>query len=69
LLSADAEFADRAKIRDIAGPLVTKVDPVGIAHLSYSFKGQGRSLLLGCPAGHASLVVHFHLRSALPVSQ
>jgi len=69
LLSAEAELVDTAKIRDISGPQVTKVDPVGIAHLSYSFKGQGRGLLMGCPAGHASLLVHFHIRSEVPMNE
>jgi pimeloyl-ACP methyl ester carboxylesterase len=69
LLSADAELVDRAKIRDISPPVVTKIDPVGIAHISYSFKGQGRSLLMGCPAGHASLLVHFHIRSRVPMNE
>ena len=69
LLSAEAELVDTAKIRDVSGPQVTKVDPVGIAHLSYSFKGQGRGLLMGCPAGHASLLVHFHIRSEVPMNE
>lgn len=69
LLSAEAELVDTARIRDISGPQVTKIDPVGIAHLAYSFKGQGRGLLMGCPAGHASLLVHFHIRSEVPITE
>jgi pimeloyl-ACP methyl ester carboxylesterase len=69
LLSADAELVDKAKIRDISSPVVTKIDPVGIAHIAYSFRGDGRSLLLGCPAGHASLLVHFHIRSQMPLGE
>jgi pimeloyl-ACP methyl ester carboxylesterase len=67
LLSAEAEFIDADKIRDPSPPTVTKVDPGGIAHISYSFQGKGRNLLLGCPAGHASIVVHFKVRSEVPV--
>jgi Putative serine esterase (DUF676) len=69
LLSADAELVDKAKIRDVAPPVVTKIDPVGIAHIAYSFRGDGRGLLLGCPAGHASLLVHFHIRSRMPLNE
>ncbi|HTV13784.1 MAG TPA: hypothetical protein VME68_03650 [Acidobacteriaceae bacterium] len=69
LLSANAELVDTAKIRDVTQPKVTKIDPVGIAHVAYSFKGEGRGLMLGCPAGHASLVVHFHIRSATPINE
>jgi pimeloyl-ACP methyl ester carboxylesterase len=69
LLSAQAELVDQAKIRAASPPVVTKIDPVGIAHISYSFRGEGRGLLLGCPAGHASLVVHFHIRSAVPLNE
>jgi hypothetical protein len=67
LLSAEAEIVDTEKVKDITLPVVTKIDPGGIAHVSYSFKGQGRNLLLGCPLGHASLMVHFKIRSEVPV--
>jgi len=69
LLSAEAEFADAEKIRAISPPVVKAIDPNGIAHVSYSFKGQGRSLLLGCPTGHASIAVHFKIRSEVPARE
>lgn len=67
--SVEAEFVDTDKIRDAAPPVVKKIDPVGIAHLSYFFKGQGRGLLLGCPVGHASIAVHFKVRSEVPIRE
>ena len=67
LLSAVAEFVDADRVRDADPPTVTKIDPGGIAHISYSFKGKGRELLIGCPSGHASIVVHFTIRSEVPV--
>jgi hypothetical protein len=67
VLSAEAEFVDADKVRDTSPPTVTKIDPSGIAHVSYSFKGRGRDWLLGCPVGHASIVVHFKTRSEVPV--
>jgi len=69
LLSAEAEFVDTEKIRDLSPPVVTNLSPSGIAHISYSFKGQGRGLLLGCPAGHASILVHFKVQSQVPVPE
>jgi hypothetical protein len=69
LLSAEAEVVDTDKIRITAPPVVRKIDPVGIAHISYVLKGQGRGLLLGCPAGHASILVHFKIRSEVPVGE
>ena len=69
VLSAEAELVETEKIRDITPPVVKKIDPNGIAHISYSFHGQGRGLLLGCPAGRASLLVHFKIRSEAPVRE
>jgi pimeloyl-ACP methyl ester carboxylesterase len=69
ILSVDAGWVDADKIQGISPPTVKKIDPTGIAHISYSFKGQGRGLLLGCPVGHASLLVHFHIRSEVHVSE
>ena len=68
LLSATAELVDQDKVRVVAAPFVKSIDPGGIAHVSYSFKGASRNLLLGCPAGHASIVVHFTVRSEVPLS-
>lgn len=69
LLSVEAELVDTDKIRDISPPVIKKIDPIGIAHISYAFKGQGRGLFLGCPAGHASILVHFKVQSEVPVRE
>lgn len=69
ILSAEAELVDADKIRDMSSPVINKIDPVGIAHISYAFRGQGRGLLLGCPTGHASIQVHFKIRSEVPIKE
>ena len=69
LLSAEAELVDKDKIKEISPPVVTKIDPGGIAHIAYAFKGQGRNLILGCPTGRATLLVHFKIRSEVPVNE
>jgi triacylglycerol esterase/lipase EstA (alpha/beta hydrolase family) len=67
VLSAQAELVDREKIRDVTQPVVTKVDLNGVAHVSYSFRGDGRGLgILGCPTGHAAMLVHFKIHSEIP---
>ena len=69
ILSAEAEIVDREKIKDVTGPTLTRVDPIGVAHVQYSFKGAGRGLMLGCPTGRAAIVVHFKVHSEVPVKE
>jgi len=66
LLSAQAEFVDDDKIRIVSPPTITKIDPYGIAHIAYSFKGRGHDLLIACPTGRASVLVHFTIQSSIP---
>jgi triacylglycerol esterase/lipase EstA (alpha/beta hydrolase family) len=67
VISADAELIDKEKIRDATKPTVTKIDSNGTAHLSYSFRGDGRGLgILGCPTGRATMLVHFKIHSEIP---
>jgi len=68
VIDATAEFVDTAEVKDDAPPTVKKVDPGGIAHVAYSFRGRGHRLgLFGCPTGHASIVVHFKVQSMVPL--
>ena len=69
LVSAEAELVDVDKIRDVSGPVVMRIEPGGIAHVAYGFNGRGRGLLLGCADGHASILVHFHIRGEVPVAE
>lgn len=69
LISAEAEFIDTDKIKEVHAPQVTRADPNGIAHIAYAFQGKGRGVLLGCPEGHASILVHFHLRGEVAVNE
>jgi hypothetical protein len=67
VIGATAEMADEDKIRDVTPPTVTKIDPNGIAHVSYSIHGDGRGMgVFGCPTGHAFVLVHFKVRSEVP---
>jgi pimeloyl-ACP methyl ester carboxylesterase len=65
--AAEAEFTNQDKIKDLKQPSISRIDPNGIAHVSYSFHGVGRGLgVFGCPTGHAAVVVHFHVRGQVP---
>jgi pimeloyl-ACP methyl ester carboxylesterase len=67
VLGANVELVDEDKVRDVTPPTITKIDPNGIAHVSFSFRGDGRGLgVFGCPTGRASVVVHFKIRSQVP---
>jgi pimeloyl-ACP methyl ester carboxylesterase len=67
VLGADVELTNQSKIRDVIPPTVTRIDPNGIAHIAYSFRGESRGLgVFGCPVGHASIVVHFKIHSQIP---
>ena len=68
LTAATAEFVDTQKVKDDPTIAVTKVDPGGIAHIAYSFRGRGHDLgIFGCPTGHTSILVHFVIRSRVPL--
>jgi pimeloyl-ACP methyl ester carboxylesterase len=68
LTAATAEFVDTQKVKDDPTIAVTKVDPGGIAHIAYSFRGRGHELgIFGCPTGHTSVLVHFVVRSQVPL--
>ena len=69
IVGADVELTEQQKIRVTEPPVVKKIDPFGVAHVAYGFKGDGRGMLLGCPTGRAALVVHFKVQSETPVKE
>lgn len=71
VLSARASLIDAVDLRDISPdpPVVVKVDPSGVAHVSYGFRGPGRKLLLCLASAHASLKVEFSIDRQVPVPE
>lgn len=69
IVGAEVELSEQQKIRVTEPPVVKKIDPFGVAHVAYGFKGDGRGMLLGCPTGHAALLVHFKVQSETPVKE
>jgi len=70
VLSATASLIDAVDVRDISPnpPVVTKVDPDGVAHVNYSFKGP-KKLVVCLASGHASLKVEFSIDRQVPVRE
>jgi pimeloyl-ACP methyl ester carboxylesterase len=51
-------------------PVVTRIDPNGIAHVSYGFNGLDKNWLGNCPgAGHASVSVQFAIHQDVPIRE
>lgn len=70
LLSAKAELVDTASIQPPSPPVVTRVDPSGIAHVSFGINGVDKNWMGNCPGGgHASVLVHFRIRQEVPVKE
>jgi len=51
-------------------PVVTRIDPNGIAHVTYGFNGLDKNWLGNCPgAGHASVSVQFTIHQDVPIRE
>ncbi len=70
VISATASLVDAVDVRDIAPdpPVVTKVDPNGVAHVNYGFRGP-KKLLVCLASAHASLKVEFSIDRQVPVRE
>jgi pimeloyl-ACP methyl ester carboxylesterase len=71
VLSATASLIDAVDVHDISPdpPVVTKVDPDGVAHVSYGFRGPGKKLLLCTGSARAALKVEFSIDRQVPVRE
>ena len=67
--SASASFVETSDIRDATIPLVTRVDPDGVAHVRYSFRGPGKKLLVCVGTGRAALKVQFAISRQVPLRE
>ena len=59
--AATASLIDMVDVREVTPnhPVVTKVDPDGVAHVSYGFRGPGKKMLVCLGTARASLKVEF----------
>jgi pimeloyl-ACP methyl ester carboxylesterase len=69
--AASAALIDTSDVHDISPdpPIVTQVDPDGVAHIRYGFKGPGRKLLVCVGTARASLKVQFSIDRRVPLRE
>jgi pimeloyl-ACP methyl ester carboxylesterase len=71
VVAASASWINAVDLRDINPnpPVVTKIDPDGVAHIQYAFSGPGRKLLVCHGTAHASLKVEFTIDRQVPIRE
>jgi pimeloyl-ACP methyl ester carboxylesterase len=71
VVAVTASLIDTVDARDIAPnpPAVTRLDPDGVAHVSYGFKGPSKKLLVCLGSARASLKVEFSINRQVPLRE
>jgi pimeloyl-ACP methyl ester carboxylesterase len=71
VIAAEASYVNAADLRDVSPnpPLVTRIDPDGVAHVQYSFRGPTRKLLVCLGTARTSLKVQFYIDQQVPIRE
>jgi pimeloyl-ACP methyl ester carboxylesterase len=71
VVAAAAFLIDAKDLRDVNPnpPMVTKIDPDGVAHVNYGFSGPSKKVFVCLGAAHASLKVQFSIDRQVPVRE
>jgi pimeloyl-ACP methyl ester carboxylesterase len=71
VIGATASFVHAADLHDVSPdpPVVTKVDPYGVAHVQYGFSGPSRKFLVCHGTARASLQVEFSIDQQVPLRE
>jgi len=71
VVAAEASYINSVDLRDVNPnpPVVTKIDPDGVAHVQYGFSGPTKKLFVCFGAAHASLKVQFSIDRQVPVRE
>jgi pimeloyl-ACP methyl ester carboxylesterase len=71
VVEATAALINTTDIRDVDPnpPAVTKIDPNGVVHVRYGFRGPGRKLLVCLGTAHASIEVRFSIEQQVPIRE
>jgi len=71
VVAAAASLIDAVHIRDVNPdpPVVTKIDPDGVAHVQYGFSGPTKKLFVCFGAARASLKVQFSIDRQVPIRE
>jgi pimeloyl-ACP methyl ester carboxylesterase len=69
VVAAEASFIDAEGLRDVTPPVVTRIDPTGVAHVDYGFSGPKRKLFVCGGSAHTSLRVQFSIDQQVPIRE
>jgi pimeloyl-ACP methyl ester carboxylesterase len=71
VIAASASLIDTVDLRDVNPnpPIVTKIDPDGVAHVHYGFSGPAKKLFVCLGTARASLKVQFSIDRQVPVRE
>ena len=71
VVAATASLINAVNLRDVYPdpPVVTKIDPDGVAHVQYGFNGPTKKLLVCFGAARASLKVQFSIDRLVPIRE
>ena len=70
-VGAAASLINSVDLRDVNPnpPVVTKIDPDGVAHVQYGFSGPTKKLFVCLGTAHASLKVQFYIDRQVPIRE
>lgn len=71
VVAAEASFINSVDLRDVNPnpPVVTRIDPDGVAHVQYSFRGPSKKLFACFGTAHTSLKVQFSIDREVPMRE
>lgn len=71
VVAATATLIDAVDVRNVNPnpPVVTRIDPDGMAHVNYGFSGPTRKLFLCHGTAHASLKIQFSIQQQVPMRE
>jgi pimeloyl-ACP methyl ester carboxylesterase len=67
--AATATFIDTVDAHDLDPPVVTRVDPNGVAHIDYGFNGPSKKLMVCLGTARASMKVQFTIDRQVPIRE
>ncbi len=71
VVAAAASLIDTRDLHDVhpSPPIVTRVDPNGVAHVHYGFSGPGKTLFVCHGTARASLQIQFSISQQVPMRE
>jgi pimeloyl-ACP methyl ester carboxylesterase len=69
VVTATASWIDAVDLRDVNPPVVTRIDPDGVAHVQYGFSGPAKKLFVCLGTARASLKVQFLIDQQVPLRE